>query len=79
MKAYKRQKDKSIKGRTKQQQTKQKQKRKQIRKNSFLYPLSLVRMNIYDLAKYYRQKKYKNTFRFTDVYSRNVWAYKMKK
>ncbi len=36
-------------------------------------------MDIYDLAKYYRENQgYKHILCFADVYSRKVWAYKMK-
>ncbi len=36
-------------------------------------------MDIYDLAKYYKDNQgYKYIFCFADVYSRKVWAYKMK-
>jgi transposase InsO family protein len=36
-------------------------------------------MDIYDLAKYYRENQgYKYILCFADVYSRKLWAYKMK-
>ena len=36
-------------------------------------------MDIYDLAKYYKDNQgYKYILCFADVYSRKVWAYKMK-
>ena len=72
--------DKFIKGRTEQQQTTIKtEKKKDLGKIVSFYPLSLVQMDIYDLAKYYRENQgYKYILCFADVYSRKVWAYKMK-
>jgi len=72
--------DKFIKGRTEQQQTTIKtEKRKDLGKIVSFYPLSLVQMDIYDLAKYYKDNQgYKYILCFADVYSRKVWAYKMK-
>ena len=56
-----------------------KEKRKDLGKIVSFYPLSLVQMDIYDLAKYYRDNQgYKYTLCLADVYSRKVWAYKMK-
>ncbi len=72
--------DNFIKGRTEQQKTTIKtEKRKDLGKIVSFYPLSLVQMDIYDLAKYYRDNQgYKYILCFADVYSRKVWAYKMK-
>jgi hypothetical protein len=72
--------DKFIKGKTEQQQTTIKtEKRKDLGKIVSFYPLSLVQMDIYDLAKYYRDNQgYKYILCLADVYSRKVWAYKMK-
>ena len=72
--------DKFIKGRTEQQQTTIKtEKKKDLGKIVSFYPLSLVQMDIFDLAKYYRDNQgYKYILCFADVYSRKVWAYKMK-
>ena len=50
--------DKFIKGRTEQQQTTIKtEKKKDLGKIVSFYPLSLVQMDIYDLAKYYRDNQ----------------------
>jgi hypothetical protein len=56
--------DKFIKGKTEQQQTTIKtEKRKDLGKIVSFYPLSLVQMDIYDLAKYYRENQgYKYIF-----------------
>ena len=72
--------DKFIKGKTEQQQTTIKtEKRKDLGKIVSFYPLSLVQMDIYDLAKYYRDNQgYKYVLCFADVHSRKIWAYKMK-
>jgi hypothetical protein len=72
--------DKFIKGRTEQQQTTIKtEKRKDLGKLVAYYPLSLIQMDIFDLAKYYRENQgYKYILCIADVYSRKVWAYKMK-
>ena len=72
--------DKFIKGRTEQQQTTIKtEKKKDLGKIVSFYPLSLVQMDIFDLAKYYRDNQgYKYILCFAHVYSRKVWAYKMK-
>ena len=72
--------DDFISHRTEQQQTTIKtEKRKDLGKIVSFYPLSLVQMDIYDLAKYYRDNQgYKYILCLADVYSRKVWAYKMK-
>jgi len=72
--------DKFIKGRTEQQQTTIKtEKRKDLGKLVAYYPLSLIQMDIFDLAKYYRENQgYKYILCIADVYSRKVWAYKIK-
>jgi hypothetical protein len=72
--------DKFIKGKTEQQQTTIKtEKRKDLGKIVSYYPLSLIQMDIFDLAKYYKENQgYKYILCIVDVYSRKVWAYKMK-
>jgi hypothetical protein len=72
--------DKFIKGKTEQQQTTIKtEKKKDLGKLVAYYPLSLIQMDIYDLAKYYKENQgYKYILCIADVYSRKVWAYKMK-
>ena len=72
--------DDFISHRTEQQQTTiNTEKKKDLGKIVSFYPLSLVQMDIYDLAKYYRDYKgYNYILCFADVYSRKVWAYKMK-
>ena len=72
--------DTFIKGKTEQQKTMIKtEKRTDLGKLVSFYPLSLVQMDIFDLAKYYRDNQgYKYILCFADVYSRKVWAYKMK-
>jgi len=72
--------DKFIKGKTEQQQTTIKtEKKKDLGKLVAYYSLSLIQMDIYDLAKYYKENQgYKYILCIADVYSRKVWAYKMK-
>ena len=72
--------DKFIKGKSEQQQTTIKtEKRKDLGKLVAYYPLSLIQMDIFDLAKYYKENQgYKYILCIVDVYSRKVWTYKMK-
>ena len=72
--------DKFIKGKTEQQQTTIKtEKRKDLGKLVSYYPLSLIQMDIFDLAKYNKENQgYKYILCIVDVYSRKVWTYKMK-
>jgi hypothetical protein len=72
--------DDFIKSRTEQQQTKiQVEKKKDLGRIVAYYPLSLIQMDIFDLAKYYRDNQgYKYILCIIDVYSRKVWCYKMK-
>jgi hypothetical protein len=68
---------KFIKGKTEQQQTTIKtEKRKDLGKLVSYYPLSLIQMDIFDLAKYYKENQgYKYILCIVDVYSRKVYMY----
>ena len=74
--------DKFIKGKTEQQQTTIKtEKRKDLGKIVSFYPLSLVQIDIYDLAKYYRDNQ--GPFKDINIFyvlliSRKIRACKMK-
>jgi hypothetical protein len=72
--------DKFTKGKSEQQQTTIKtEKRKDVGKLVAYYPLSLIQMDIFDLAEYYKENQgYKYILCIVDVYSRKVWTYKMK-
>ena len=80
VKVTKKEVDDFIKSRTEQQQTKiQVEKKKDLGRIVAYYPLSLIQMDIFDLAKYYRDNQgYKYILCIIDVYSRKVWCYKMK-
>jgi hypothetical protein len=80
IKVTKQQVDEFIKGRVEQQQTTIKaEKKKDLGRIVAYYPLSLIQMDIFDLAKYYRDNQgYKYILCIIDVYSRKVWCYKMK-
>ena len=80
IKVTKQQVDDFIKNRVEQQQTTIKaEKKKDLGRIVAYYPLSLIQMDIFDLAKYYRDNQgYKYILCIIDVYSRKVWAYKMK-
>lgn len=72
--------DEFLSSRTEQQQTKiQVEKKKDLGRIVAYYPLSLIQMDIFDLAKYYRDNQgYKYILCIIDVYSRKIWCYKMK-
>ena len=80
IKVTKQQVDDFIKSRTEQQQTTiTAVKKKDLGRIVSYYPLSLIQMDIFDLAKYYRDNQgYKYILCIIDVYSRKVWCYKMK-
>lgn len=80
LKVTKQQVDDYIKSRTEQQQTTiTSVKKKDLGRIVAYYPLSLIQMDIFDLAKYYRDNQgYKYILCIIDVYSRKVWCYKMK-
>jgi hypothetical protein len=80
IKVTKQQVDDFIKSRTEQQQTTIKAvKKRDLGRIVAYYPLSLIQMDIFDLAKYYRDNQgYKYILCIIDVYSRKVWCYKMK-
>ena len=80
IKVTKKEVDDFIKSRTEQQQTTIKgEKKKTLGKLVAYYPLSLIQMDIFDLSKYFRDNKgYKYILCIIDVFTRKVWAYKMK-
>jgi hypothetical protein len=80
IKVTKQQVDDFIKSRVEQQQTTiTTVKKKDLGRIVAYYPLSLIQMDIFDLAKYYRDNQgYKYILCIIDVYSRKVWCYKMK-
>lgn len=80
LKVTKQQVDDFIKSCTEQQQTTiTTEKKRDLGKIVAFYPLSLIQMDIFDLAKYYRDNQgYKYILCIIDVYSRKVWCYKMK-
>jgi hypothetical protein len=80
IKVTKQQVDDFIKSRVEQQQTTiTTVKKKDLGRIVAYYPLSLIQMDIFDLAKYYRDNQvYKHILCIIDVYSRKVWCYKMK-
>ena len=67
--------------RVEQQQTSVKHERKRKLGKIVAYrPLSLIQMDIFDLAKYNTANKgYKYMLCIIDVFTRKVWLYKMKK
>jgi hypothetical protein len=73
--------DKFIGNRVEQQKTIIKNERKKTLGKIVAYrPLSLIQMDIYVMAKYVKDNKgYKYILCMIDVFSRKVWAYKMKK
>ena len=81
IKVTKKEVDDFIKSRTEQQQTTVKYERKgQLGKIVAFRPLSLIQMDIFDLAKYVTANKgYKYMLCIIDVFTRKVWLYKMKK
>ena len=73
--------DKFIGNRVEQQKTIIKNERKKTLGKIVAYrPLSLIQMDIYVMAKYVKDNKgYKYILCMIDVFTRKVWAYKMKK
>ena len=80
VKVTKKEVDDFLSSQTEQQQTKiQVEKKKDLGRIVAYYPLSLIQMDIFDLAKYYRDNQgYKYILCIIDVYSRKIWCYKMK-
>jgi Integrase core domain len=79
LKVSKKEVDLFMSTRVEQQQTTIKyEKKKDLGKIVAYYPMSLIQMDIFDLAKYYRDNQgYKYILCIIDVYSRKVWTYKM--